>query len=52
MEIKENEKEQPDFFLVTKKPIESNEEELSQNHRAHSAKLRVMERINENEKAK
>ena len=50
--IKENEKEQPDFFLVTKKPIESNEEELSQNHRAHSAKLRVMERINENEKAK
>ena len=50
--IKENEKEQPDFFLVTKKPNESNEEELSQNHRAHSAKLRVMERINENEKAK
>ena len=50
--IKANDTEQPDFFLVTKKPIESNEEELSQNHRAHSAKLRVMERINENEKAK
>ncbi len=34
---------QPDFKLVTRKPIVPNEEELVENHRAHSAKLRVIE---------
>lgn len=36
---------QPDFRLVNKKPIEPSEAELTANHRAHSAKLRVIERI-------
>ncbi|KRN31759.1 16S rRNA (cytosine(1402)-N(4))-methyltransferase RsmH [Weissella halotolerans] len=36
---------EPDFKLITHKPILPNEQELSQNHRAHSAKLRVIERI-------
>ncbi|WP_093625628.1 16S rRNA (cytosine(1402)-N(4))-methyltransferase RsmH [Limosilactobacillus gorillae] len=35
---------QPDFKLINKKPILPTEEELAQNHRAHSAKLRVIER--------
>ncbi len=35
---------QPDFKLITRKPILPNEEELVDNHRAHSAKLRVIER--------
>lgn len=35
---------QPDFKLVTRKPILPNEEELAENHRAHSAKLRVIEK--------
>ncbi|WP_405076603.1 16S rRNA (cytosine(1402)-N(4))-methyltransferase RsmH [Ligilactobacillus acidipiscis] len=37
---------QPDFKLVTKKPIIPLKEELERNHRAHSAKLRVIEKIN------
>ena len=36
---------QPDFKLVNKKPIEPTASELAANHRAHSAKLRVIERI-------
>lgn len=36
---------QPDFRLVTRKPIEPSETELSANRRAHSAKLRVIERL-------
>ncbi|MCM0582402.1 16S rRNA (cytosine(1402)-N(4))-methyltransferase RsmH [Weissella diestrammenae] len=36
---------QPDFRLVTRKPITASEIELADNHRAHSAKLRVIERI-------
>ena len=35
---------QPDFKLVTRKPILPAEDELAENHRAHSAKLRVIER--------
>ena len=33
-----------EFILVNKKPILASDEELSENHRSHSAKLRVIER--------
>lgn len=36
---------QPKFKLINKKPIIATEEELNENHRSHSAKLRVIERI-------
>ena len=36
---------QPDFKLVNRKPILPSEEELAVNHRAHSAKLRILEKI-------
>ena len=36
---------QPDHKLVTRKPILPSEEEMANNHRAHSAKLRVIERL-------
>ena len=36
---------QPDFRLVSRKPILPGEEELAENNRSHSAKLRVLERI-------
>ena len=36
---------QPHFQLVNKKPIVAGSEELNVNHRAHSAKLRVIERV-------
>ncbi|PWG00632.1 16S rRNA (cytosine(1402)-N(4))-methyltransferase RsmH [Levilactobacillus bambusae] len=36
---------EPDYQLVTKKPISPSEDELSVNHRAHSAKLRIIEKI-------
>ncbi len=42
--VREIDKEQPDYLLITKKPIESGTDELEENHRAHSAKLRVIER--------
>ncbi len=35
----------PEFKLITKKPIIPSDEELQENHRAHSAKLRIIERI-------
>lgn len=35
----------PDFKLITRKPILPSESELTENHRAHSAKLRVIERV-------
>ncbi|MBB1078533.1 16S rRNA (cytosine(1402)-N(4))-methyltransferase RsmH [Limosilactobacillus sp. STM2_1] len=38
---------EPDFKLINKKPIVASEEELAENHRAHSAKLRIIERIKE-----
>lgn len=37
--------QKPDFKLVNKKPIEPSQAELTANHRAHSAKLRVIEKI-------
>lgn len=40
--LKDNEQE---FKLVNKKPIISNEEELKVNNRAHSAKLRIIEKL-------
>lgn len=36
---------QPDFRLVSRKPILPSAEELEHNHRAHSAKLRVLEKL-------
>ena len=33
------------FKLVTRKPIIANEKELTDNYRAHSAKLRVIEKL-------
>ena len=38
---------EPNFKLINKKPIVASEEELAENHRAHSAKLRIIERIKE-----
>lgn len=35
---------EPKYKLVTRKPIIPNERELAENHRAHSAKLRIIER--------
>lgn len=34
-----------DFALVTHKPIVASEKELSENNRAHSAKLRILEKV-------
>lgn len=34
----------PDYRLITTKPITASEEELASNNRAHSAKLRILER--------
>ena len=39
----------PRFKRITKKPIIAGEEELEYNHRSHSAKLRVIERVYEDE---
>lgn len=36
----------PDYKLINKKPILPSDDELRENHRSHSAKLRVIERIN------
>lgn len=36
---------QPNFKLINKKPVLPTEDELKVNHRAHSAKLRVIERL-------
>ena len=38
---------EPNFKLINKKPIVASEEELEVNHRAHSAKLRIIEKIRE-----
>lgn len=40
----------PRFKKITKKPIVASDEELLENHRSHSAKLRIIERIYEDEK--
>ena len=44
--LKAEEIPQARFILVNKKPITAEESELEENHRAHSAKLRVIERRN------
>ncbi|MBR0474547.1 MAG: 16S rRNA (cytosine(1402)-N(4))-methyltransferase RsmH [Erysipelotrichaceae bacterium] len=44
--LKAEEIPQARFTLVNKKPITAEESELEENHRAHSAKLRVVERRN------
>jgi 16S rRNA (cytosine1402-N4)-methyltransferase len=36
---------QPEFKLVTRKPIIADEDELTENNRSHSAKLRIIEKI-------
>lgn len=36
--------EEKDFILITRKPITATEEEISNNNRSHSAKLRIIER--------
>ncbi len=43
--LKNEQMEQASFQLVTRKPVTAADEELSENHRSHSAKLRVIERI-------
>ena len=45
--ILDSQMEQASFQLVNKKPIVAGDEELNENNRAHSAKLRVLERIGE-----
>ena len=40
----------PRFKEITRKPILASEEELQNNNRAHSAKLRIIERVYEDEK--
>ena len=45
--ILDSQMEQASFQLVNKKPIVAGGEELNENNRAHSAKLRVIERIGE-----
>lgn len=43
--LKADQMEQASFLLVNKKPLMADEQELAENHRSHSAKLRVIERI-------
>lgn len=43
--IKAEQMEQASFQLVTKKPVTAGREELNENNRSHSAKLRVIERV-------
>lgn len=40
-----NEIEEPPYKLITRKAITANEEELAENNRSHSAKLRIIERV-------
>lgn len=42
--IKAEQMEQASFHLVTRKPVTAGSEELNENNRSHSAKLRVIER--------
>ena len=43
--VREQKRPQADYRLITKKPITADEAEINDNRRAHSAKLRVIERI-------
>ena len=40
---------QPRFKKVTRKPLVASDKELEENHRSHSAKLRIVERVYEDE---
>jgi 16S rRNA (cytosine1402-N4)-methyltransferase len=40
---------EPRFKKITRKPIVAGEQELKENHRSHSAKLRIVERIRKDE---
>ncbi len=42
--LKENEIQQSEFRLITKKPITASRHELEENRRSHSAKLRIIEK--------
>ncbi len=46
--LREKDIPQPDYILVTSKPLTASAQELSVNHRSHSARLRVIERRIEN----
>lgn len=43
------EEQQPDFKLITRKPILPSTEELEQNRRSRSAKLRIIEKVKDKE---
>ena len=43
--LKASEIEEPPFRCVNRKPILASEEELNENNRSHSAKLRILERV-------
>ena len=45
--IKASDIKQADYNLITKKPITATDEELEENHRSHSATLRVIEKKGE-----
>ena len=47
MPLTQAELPQADFEVVTRKPILPSQEELDENRRSHSAKLRVIERKGE-----
>ena len=42
--VKEKDIALPEFQLITRKPITAGEAELQENHRSHSAKLRIIEK--------
>ncbi len=43
--VKASQMEQASFRAITGRPVCADEEELNENHRSHSAKLRVIERV-------
>lgn len=46
--LRADEIKEADYICINKKPILASEEELEENNRSHSAKLRVIERVNQN----
>jgi 16S rRNA (cytosine1402-N4)-methyltransferase len=50
--LKESQMVQASFSLVTRHPVMASEEEMEENHRAHSARLRVLERTKRNQNGK
>lgn len=43
--LRQSQMEQASFLSITRKPVTADERELDENHRAHSAKLRVIEKV-------